>query len=435
MKKIFLGGPGSCDVHFEKDMLKMFMDTYYTNYEITNDYKNADIIVIMDTCIGTYKNLETSINYIEKVIINKKKDAKVIVSGCLIKGVNFELNNKQKNILEQVVCIKPDKLTKYICRILKPNFDLEFEETDWLEDFDFPYEWARNSISFSIVEGCSNRCSFCKSNYMNFPIKSIPYEKIVSMANGLRDFDYPFNHMQIHSSNLSLYGIDLYGNQQAHKAIKLLTSPECIKFVNLSCLINFYPELIKEIIENPKIKIIFVSIESGSEKIYNLMNRPISLSKLTEIIRIIKRNRPDIIINTELVCGFPTETIDDLKRSIELIEELDINPLHTHPYTDSKQIPSSKLKQHSFSYNQECSRYVKEKLKHLNEKYQNIIANGEMTVVEKNQEEKIYLVQLIDGNIIKINFNQFDKNYNINDFIPANTIVSKQIAKKRVLKN
>ena len=105
MKKIFMGGPGSCDVHFDKCMIYEFLDIYYTDYELTKKIQEADLIVIIDTCVGTYDNLANSINYIEKVIDIKKKDARVIVSGCLIKGVKFELNEQQKSVLEQVTCI------------------------------------------------------------------------------------------------------------------------------------------------------------------------------------------------------------------------------------------------------------------------------------------------------------------------------------------
>lgn len=435
MKKIFIGGPGSCDVHFEKDMIQIFMDTYYTDYEITKNIQKADVIVIIDTCVGTYINLSNSINYIEKVIINKKKDAKVIVSGCLIKGVKFELTDKQKSILEQVTCIKPDKITEYVCRILKPKFDEEFEEKSWLEDFSFPYELSINSIGFSIVEGCNNRCSFCKSNYMNFPVKSIPYENLETMVTGINELDYPFNYMDIYSSNLSLYGLDLYGKPRSHEAIKLLTSPECVKFVNLGCLINFYPELIKEIIENEKIKIIFISLESGSERIYNLMNRPISLPKLVEIIKLIKNHRPDIIINTELICGFPTETFDDLKRSVELVQKLDINAFHAHPYTNSPQVPSSSLPQHSVDYILESSKYVEDHLSidPLHQKYKNIIANREMIILSKDQNNKCYTVLLIDGTTMNVSFDQFNRNYNVGDLIPTNTIIPKQVAKRKIL--
>lgn len=433
MKKIFLGGPGNCDVHCEKNMIEMFIDTYYTDYEITKNPNEADIIVITDTCIGTYAYLANSIDYIKNILMNKKKDTQVIVSGCLIKGVKFELTPEQKSILGQVTCIKPDQVAEYVCRIIKPNFDEGLEEISWLDDFSFPYEWARNSISFSIVEGCSNRCSFCKSNYMNFPVKSIPYEKLENMVNGIKEIDYPFNHMQILSSNLSLYGMDLYGKQRSHEAINLLTSPECVKFVNLGCLINFYPELIREIIENHKIKIIFISLESGSERVYNLMNRPISLAKLVETIKYIKRYRPDIIINTELICGFPTETFDDLKRTIDLIQELDINPIFANPYIDSTQVPSSKYPKHSFKYNLESSLYARDMLFPLNQKFEQMINNGEMIVIAKYEDKKTYVVLLIDGEIKRVRFDQFDKVYNVNDVIPANTIISKQVAKKRTL--
>lgn len=430
MKKIFLGGPGSCDVHYEKHMIYEFLSTYYTEYEETTDFREADLIVITDTCIGTYKNLSNSINYIEEVIKMKRKDATVIVSGCLIKGVNFELTEHQKNVLKQVKCVNSNEIAEYICKIVRPDFN-EFELKDsWLDDFTFPYEWTRNSISFSIVEGCNNHCSFCKSNYMNFSVKSIPYENLEKLVMGINEIDYPFNYLEIYSSNASLYGIDLYNDKRCHDAIQLLSRPECVKFVSVGSLINFYPELIKEIIDNPKIKQIYISLESGSERIYNLMNRPISLPKLISIVKLIKQHRPDILIKTELICGFPTETLDDLKRSIELIKELDIIPISFHPYVDSKQIPSSKLKQHTFEYNQACSEYVKEALTPQYNKFLNQIQNREMLVVEK--DNSYYTMMLVNGSLIRFRLDQLKKQYNVNDLIEANSVIPIEVVKRRI---
>ena len=159
------------------------------------------------------------------------------------------------------------------------------------------------------------------------------------------------------------------------------------------------------------------------------MNRPISLSNLINIIKLIKRNRPDIIIWTELICGFPTETIDDLKRSIELVQELDILTTTFHPYVDSKQIPSTKLKQHTFDYNLACSEYVEEKLMAQYSKCENQVLSGEMLVIEKNKD--YYTVMLVNGAIIRFRFDQFNREYSVNDLIPANTIIPKQVAKRR----
>ena len=170
--------------------------------------------------------------------------------------------------------------------------ELKYELNDSiLEDFKLPYSIKNNSVATSIVSGCLNNCSFCKKNFINFNLKSIPFYRIENMASEIDRIyceGYPVYDIAIQSSNLSLYGVDLYGKQRSHEAIKSLTKPESIKFAQLGAIINWYPELLNEIINNPKIKTVFTSLESGSERVYNLMNRPISLNKLIDTIKIIK---------------------------------------------------------------------------------------------------------------------------------------------------
>lgn len=360
MRKIFLGGPLACGVHNEKNELEDYL-WFEKDIELVDNYEDADLIVITDTCMGTYSNLEESITYLKNVLLTKKTNARVIVSGCLTKGVRFELPKEWKDILEKVEKVPPTKIREYILTILEIAFDEELKDKLKMP----ASSTLEYGLKFSPVEGCSNYCSFCKNNYMNFSLKSIPFEDIESYAqyiNKLHSQGAPINFLQIHSSNLSLYGVDLYNEPKAHEVLNVLSKPDCIKFISASALINWYPELLKEILNNPKIKSIFISLESGSERIYNLMNRPITLKKIIQIIKTIRIYRPDIIINTEIICGFPTETVDDLDRTIELIQELDIRPIFAHPYIDSPQIPSSKLPQHSPEYIKEVLLYSSRQL-------------------------------------------------------------------------
>lgn len=427
MKKIFLGGFKSCGVHNEKNMIEMLISKN-SQYMIVDDYKDADIVIIIDTCMSTYEGILGSIGYIEKVLNEKKEDAMVIVSGCLTKGTKFELPSDKKVILDSVRCVLPDKIIEYVARILKIKFD------DNVLYKDLPFSIDFNSIQVSPVTGCLNRCSFCKTNFMNFPLKSSSYMSLYKMAYDIEHlsfYGFPLNYVSIYSSNLSLYGVDLYQRKMAHEAIKVLTSPESIKFAEVGALINWYPELIREVLTNSKIKVIFVSLESGSKRIYNLMNRPISLEKLIEVIKLIKRYRPDIIINTEFICGYPTETIDDLKRSIDLVYELDINPQFVHPYCNSFQLPSSKLPQHTFEYCVQSANYAEERLLELKNRFEDRISSSEMYVIDKDDEFRIYTVMLIDGSIKNIGFDQFDRDYNVDDLIYSNTVKCKQLSKRR----
>ena len=428
MKKIFVGGYESCGIHSEKDMIESLISKS-SRYEITDDYKDADTIIIIDTCMSTYDSILWSIDYIENVLRYKKDDAVVVVSGCLTKGTKFELTENQKDILNKVVHIEPSKIMEYVARMI--GFELS---DNLLDSFKLPYTMVPNGIQVSPVVGCLNHCSFCKSNYMNFNLNSVPYQHLERMSNDideLNNYGVPLNYICITSSNLSLYGIDLYKKRRAHEAIKLLTSPDSIKFAEVGALINWYPELINEILENSKIKSVFTSLESGSPRVYGLMNRPISLDKWIEIVKLIRKNRPDIIINTEFICGYPTESIDDLKKTIDLIYELDVNPQFMHPFHNSPQIPGDKLPQHSYEYCLESVRYAKDKLLEQRNKYIDFVKNGEMLVLDKDYVSGTYIVMLIDGSIKEINFSQFDRNYKINDLISSNSVKCKQLVKNK----
>lgn len=429
MKKIFVGGLMSCGVHSEGDMIKSLVKSY-SKYEIVNDYKVADVIIIIDTCMSTYNNILKSIDYVESVLRDKKEESFVVVSGCLAREIKFELSDRYKNILNQVTCVKFDNIIEYVAKLIGVHLS-----TLLLENFKLPYTLIPNGIEVSPVMGCYNHCSFCKSNYMDYSLSSVPYQYLEKMAmdiDSLSSYGLPINYISICASNLSLYGVDLYKKRKCHEAIRMLTSPETIKFTEVGALINWYPELVEEILRNPKIKSVFTSLESGSERIYNLMNRPIKLDKLIEIIKLIRKERPDILINTEFICGYPTETIDDLKRTIDLVYELDVNPQFMHPYCNSLQIPSSKLSQHSVEYCTKSVGYAKEQLIGLRNKFKNFVDSGEMFVIDKDDLLGIYEVMLIDGSIRNIRMDQFDRKYEIDELIPSNMVKCRQLIRRQV---
>ncbi len=424
MKKIFIGGFGACSAHNEKNAICSIVKR--EEYEIINNFKEADIIVITDTCLGLERFVDGTFQYIKKVLAEKKKESIVIVSGCLTKGLQYELTEERSEILKQVILVKPEVIIEYIARLIKEDFD-EKE----INELKLPFTVNCYSIRLSSVNGCMNHCSFCKRNYMNFNLQSVPFELIERLASGIETVNYPIYHIQIFSSNLSLYGVDLYGSQKSHEVIKELTKPEKIKYAYVGAIINMYPELINEILSNPKIKEIYISIESGSPRIYELMNRPIPLAKLIEIIKLIKRVRPDIIIDTEFITGFPTETIDDLKRTIELAQELDVFPIDIHPYENSVHIPSSNFEQHSLAYTIESANYAYSKLGGLHSKFIDRIRNGEMLIVKKSKQRKLYEVLLTNGAARLINFEQLNREYQIGEVVEPNIVKPKQLIKNR----
>lgn len=416
MKKVFIGGSGACGVHNEKYVLEDFLFESY-DYTLSDDYKDADVIILIDTCAGTYRYIKESVDCIKNVLLTKKKDATVIVSGCITKKFSFELPDDLQSILNQVTLVPSSNIVEYVLNLLKFNTQ-DSSVKDWIHPF---YCNLENGIQISPVTGCQNKCSFCKTNYMDFPLKSVPIERIetaIESLSGLNEYMDPIDFIHVHSSNLSLYGLDLYGGQRAHDLLSMLSKQESVKFLFANALINWYPELLNEVLNNPKIKSLFISLESGSDRVYKLMNRPISLYELRKVIRMIRESRPDILIDTEIICGFPTETMDDLNRTIDTIYELDVNPLFIHPYIDSPYIPSSKLIQYGYEYNKELSIYARDRLRPQVKKYKEFAINGELLVIDRDDISNRYKVVLINGEYAYIDCSEFDRVYLPGDVIP-----------------
>ncbi len=430
--KVYIGGLICCSVNNDQSMLEECV--IKKHYELTNKVEEADLIILVGTCAATYNMIETSFNCIDKVLKQKKDNAKVILGGCLARELKIDLTEKQKELLSQVEIVGKDEIIEYVARLLKTKITKELSE----EYYKVPYTITNNQLQLSVVQGCLNSCSFCKKNYMEFKLKSIDFELLKKFAHAInegKNGEFNLEYLVLNSSNLSLYGVDLYGRPRSHEVIKLLTSPESIKYAYVGSLINFYPELIKEIIENPKIKEITISLESGSERIYNLMNRPISLEKLKEVIRLIKRERPDIMIDTELIAGFPTETMDDVRASIDTCYELGIVPLFVHPYENCKYLPANKLPQHSLQYNIKLAEYMTDKLSPLLDRYIDFTEFGEMFVIDKNDEARLYIVTLGTGNIKVFSYDLFDKEYEIGQIIREEGIKEKYQKRKLKGKN
>lgn len=423
MTKLFVGGSGSCGVHNEKYLLERIR--YGEDWEIVDDYKDADIIIIIDSCIGSYNSMNATLGYLDEITKKKKPGAKLILSGCLANGFKIEINDKVKKLLSNYEVVPRRDILNYAIRLSDPDFEGL--------DYNIAHSLAFHKAQLSVVSGCTNHCTFCKTNYMNFPLESHPLDKIEKMLKEL-DRVYkdknPLNYILCNNSNFSLYGVDLYGEQKAHEVIKTLTSLESTKYTEFGAIINWYPELINEIISNPKVKGIFTSLESGSERIYGMMNRPIELNKLKEIIKTIRKERPDIFIRSEMIAGFPTETIDDLKRTIDLFYELDINPAYIWPYINSPFIKSNDYPQYKKNYIDTATRYAKEQLQPLIDKHDEK-ERYEALVTEKSDEYSGYQLLYPNGDTEFVRYNRITGEYNEGDIIKQNNIKPKCLVRKK----
>jgi len=264
-----------------------------TNYQISSDYTEADIVVIMTCAFGAGK--KHSMYVIADVQRNCKPNAIIFVSGCLVK-----LNPEELKAIPGIE-VKTIQELKVFFGQAKQHIKLV----------------PQNKVIIS--SGCLKRCSYCV-----YPMVENKYVS-KTMEDVLKEVERIYqNEMTIYISGgleTSDYGIDLYGT---HKFPDLLDCI-CTKFSNCNYVIGwFHPagltdELLTVISKHKNIIEIMVHIQHVNSEILSKMNRP-SFDFTNERLLKLKSLRPDIVISTEVIVGFPGETQKEFE---ELISYLD----------------------------------------------------------------------------------------------------------------
>ena len=158
------------------------------------------------------------------------------------------------------------------------------------------------------------------------------------------------------------------------------------------------------------------------------LEQAIELNKSIQIIKRIKKERPDISIRTEIIVGFPEETLDNLKRTIDLLYELNINPAYIWPYVNSPYIKSNDYHQYKKNYIFTATRYAEEKLKPLQDKLEEK-ERSEAYITEKNDTYNGYQLLYQNGETEFVEYNRVNGSYHEGDMINSVNIKTKYLVK------
>ena len=271
------------------------------NYEIVNNPKKADIIVI-NTCGFIQPAKEEAINTILEMAEYKKQGCRyLIVMGCLVERYKQEL---EKEIPEVDLFIKYSEYktlwSKVQELIKKREENVNFEE--WQ---DRVITTGETTAYLKIADGCSNRCTYCAIPYIRGPLKSRKFEEIIEEAKKLAKRGY--KEIILTAQDTTKYGTDIYGKS---RLAELLTEISKIKEIKWIRFLYSYPEtiddeLIKVVKENEKVcKYFDIPIQHISNNVLKRMNRKSNGEGIRKLIEKLRKEIPEVIIRTTVMVGF-----------------------------------------------------------------------------------------------------------------------------------
>lgn len=367
--KIFLANGTSCSLNYQR---KALYQNLYQKHELVDQVEQADVIIISETCCSTEYHLKHTVNSIINILEHKKDNAKVYITGCITR--EFYPIKNLRDIQECLKKISDEFIQQNqaltIVELLN-NDNLKIENT-------FGYaEMIKNkgSADIYISNGCLNHCTFCKTSYQKYPLTSMSLSQLKDIINILNHNN--IKDICLYGTNISQYGFDLYHEYKLPEIIKYIEEMENIKRLSL---VGFsFSDAIREnfqdcLMNSSKLTYINGSLESGSNSILSLINKGFRSEEFVEFIRVIQSKYPKEL-SLSIISGFPTETMNDVKKTLEVLKEVSPTDVQICRYINSSFVKSNKYSQLSPDQIQEHTRIYQKTLKRRNV-HHSIYGNG-----------------------------------------------------------
>ena len=314
--------------------VNIYESEYVINLMQANEYKKVDFddeadIYIINTCSVTNEADKKDRKLIHTTR-NNHKDKILVVMGCFsqlnpdVIDADIVLGNKHKsNIVELIKEFQTNK-TKIVK--VEDISDTNFEDM-YINRF---VEHTRAFVK--IQDGCNAFCAYCTIPYARGNLRSKNFNKVISEVTELVNNGY---------KEIVLTGIHTgrYGKEQntnLENLLRELVKIEGLLRIRLSSIeINEITDGIIDLIKNNPImaKHLHIPMQSGSNEILVSMNRKYKKEYFIERVAHIRKEIPDISITTDLIVGFPGETEELFKETIDTLNIIKFTKIHTFPYS------------------------------------------------------------------------------------------------------
>lgn len=314
-------------------------------------FESACDVYVINTCTVTAESDRKSRQIIRRTAKIKKPTSVVIVCGCYsqgkpdpvaqIPGVDLVLGNSRKTeICALALDVLKNKRSK--TSILVKDISKEFEyERSFISSSD------RTRAFVKIADGCENHCTYCIIPSVRGKIRSRSKEDILAeiktlVANGYREF--------------VLTGIETaaYGKDFKDKTVSPLSSliaevaeidgVERIRLGSMEPTV-FTESFVKTISSVKKLMPHFhLSLQSGSDSVLRLMKRKYNTEQFYAVCERLRRYIPDVHLTTDIIVGFPGETEESFRETVEFSKKCRFSHIHIFPYSKREGTPAASMK-------------------------------------------------------------------------------------------
>lgn len=302
-------------------------------YAFTKEIAEADV-VLLNTC-AIRENAEQRIfGRLGFVSTFKRRNPDLVVGilGCMAERLRARFVEQEKLV---DIVVGPDEYRK-----LPSMMDMAFAGTRGIavrlsrvenyEDIP-PLRTEGISAWVSVMRGCDKFCSFCvvpftRGRERSRTAVSIIHEVVELSRRGFKEVILLGQNVNSYRDETSDFADVLSNVAAVDRTIR-------VRFMTPHPQ-DMSDKLIETIASTDNIcKHIHLPVQSGSNRILDLMNRTYTVEHYRRLVDRIRRTIPDVSLSTDIISGFPSETVDDHRLTVELIKETNYDGAYTFKYS------------------------------------------------------------------------------------------------------
>ena len=310
-------------------------------YVFTDDRERADVI-LMNTC-AIRENAHTKVytHLADLKALKKTRPLVVGVLGCMAQNLKEELTEKEPLV---DVLAGPDayrQLPMLIGNALRSQeqgeelkgLAVDLSEYETYDDV-LPERTDGVNAWIAVMRGCDNFCSFCVVPYTRGRERSRSPESIVEEAK--RIAAQGFKQITLLGQNVNSYRFGDWDFARLITAVADVPGIERVRFTSPHPK-DFPPSLLEAVVFHPKIcKHIHLPLQSGNDRILSMMNRTYTTRDYLALVDRIRSMNPDIVLTTDIIAGFCSETDAEFADTYRLLEEVRYHSAFIFVYSERK---------------------------------------------------------------------------------------------------
>jgi tRNA-2-methylthio-N6-dimethylallyladenosine synthase len=339
MKKVYIETYG-CQMNvYDTEIVKSVLQK--SGYQLTDTEADADI-VLLNTCSVRENANNKVFNRINKIQAdrNGRGKAQIGILGCMATNFRKQLLENPKLPIDFIAGPDSYKRLPQLLEDLEANggdaknWDVTLSEFETYADV-YPTQTEGVNAWIAVMRGCDNFCTFCVVPYTRGRERSRSPENVVAEARHLAEKG--FRQITLLGQNVNSYNYEGKDFAYLLEKVSEVEGIERIRFTSPHPK-DFPRNLLKVIAKNPKVcKQIHLPLQAGNDRILNMMNRTYTKQEYLDLVDEIRSLYPQMVLTTDIIVGFPTETDEEFEETVEVMEAVQYDSAFIFKYSERPQ--------------------------------------------------------------------------------------------------